>query len=88
MSKIRIGIVGYGNLGRGAELAIRQNPDMELVCVFTRRNPSDLKILTDNVPVYSINDITTSVQLTALILMLKFLNIMLQSMLLQRKAAM
>ena len=57
MSKIRIGIVGYGNLGRGAELAIRQNPDMELVCVFTRRNPSDLKILTENVPVYSINDI-------------------------------
>lgn len=59
MSKIRIGIVGYGNLGRGAELAIRQNPDMELVCVFTRRNPSDLKILTENVPVYSINDIAS-----------------------------
>ncbi len=57
MSKIRIGIVGYGNLGRGAELAIRQNPDTELSCVFTRRNPSDLKILTESVPVYSINDI-------------------------------
>lgn len=57
MSKIRIGIVGYGNLGRGTELALRQNPDMELVCVFTRRNPSDLKIMTENVPVYSINDI-------------------------------
>lgn len=57
MSKIRIGIVGYGNLGRGTELAIRQNADMELVCVFTRRNPADLKILTENVPVYSIDSI-------------------------------
>ncbi len=57
MNKIRIGIVGYGNLGRGAELAIRQNPDTELACVFTRRNPSDLKILTDNVPVYSIDTV-------------------------------
>lgn len=58
MSKIRIGIVGYGNLGRGAELAIRQNEDMELACVFTRRNPDDLKIMTENVPVYSIDSIS------------------------------
>ena len=57
MSKIRVGIVGYGNLGRGTELAIRQTPDMELSCVFTRRDPSSLKILTENVPVYSVNDI-------------------------------
>ena len=57
MSKIRIGIVGYGNLGRGTELAIRQTPDTELACVFTRRDPSALKILTENVPVYSINDL-------------------------------
>ena len=57
MSKIRIGIVGYGNLGRGTELAIRQTPDTELACVFTRRDPSTLKILTENVPVYSINDL-------------------------------
>ncbi len=57
MTKIRIGIVGYGNLGRGTELAIRQNADMELACVFTRRNPADLKILTENVPVYSIDNI-------------------------------
>ena len=57
MSKIRIGIVGYGNLGRGTELAIRQAPDTELSCVFTRRDPASLKILTDGVPVYSINDI-------------------------------
>ena len=57
MSKIRIGIVGYGNLGRGTELAIRQNPDMELTCVFTRRDPSSLKILTEDVPVYKMDDI-------------------------------
>ena len=43
---IRIGICGYGNLGRGVEAAINQNNDMELVAVFTRRNPSDLKINT------------------------------------------
>lgn len=57
MDKIRIGIVGYGNLGRGTELAVRQNPDMELACVFTRRDPSSLKILTEGVLVYSMNDI-------------------------------
>ena len=39
MSKIRIGIAGYGNLGKGVELAIRQNDDMELAGVFTRRAP-------------------------------------------------
>ena len=44
---IRIGILGYGNLGRGVECAIRQNPDMELKAVFTRRNPADVAILTD-----------------------------------------
>ena len=44
MSKIRVGIVGYGNLGRGVEMAIAQNPDMELVAVFTRRNPEQLTI--------------------------------------------
>ncbi len=50
---IRIGIYGYGNLGRGIECAIRQNPDMTLAAVFTRRNPEDLKIATAGVPVYS-----------------------------------
>ena len=44
---IRIGIFGYGNLGRGIECAIRQNPDMELVAVFTRRDPSTVKISTE-----------------------------------------
>ncbi len=50
---IRIGILGYGNLGKGVESAICQNPDMELVAVFTRRNPEDLKIRMENVPVLS-----------------------------------
>lgn len=52
---IRIGILGYGNLGRGVECAVRQNPDMELAAVFTRRDPSSLKILTSGVPVYSVD---------------------------------
>lgn len=50
---IRIGIAGYGNLGRGVECAIRKNPDMELKAVFTRRDPASVSILTQGVPVYS-----------------------------------
>ena len=57
MSKIRVGIVGYGNLGKGTELALRQTPDMELACVFTRRDPFALEILTAGVPVYAMDDI-------------------------------
>ena len=49
--KIRVGIFGYGNLGRGIENAIRQNPDMELAAVFTRRDPKTLTIGTAGVPV-------------------------------------
>ncbi len=49
---IRIAIAGYGNLGRGVECAIRQNPDMELKAVFTRRDPASLSIRTPGVPVY------------------------------------
>lgn len=49
---IRIGIYGYGNLGRGVECAVKQNPDMELAAVFTRRAPESLKILSKQVPVY------------------------------------
>ena len=48
---IRIGILGYGNLGRGVECAVRQNPDMELKAVFTRRNPEQVKILTEGAAV-------------------------------------
>ena len=47
MSKIRIGIVGYGNLGRGVEYSIAQNSDMELVAIFTRRDPKTLKEAND-----------------------------------------
>ena len=43
MQMIKIGILGYGNLGRGVECAVKQNPDMELAAVFTRRNPADVK---------------------------------------------
>ncbi len=53
---VRIGILGYGNLGRGVECAIKHNPDMELVAVFTRRNPTDVTILTETAKVYSVND--------------------------------
>ena len=49
---IRIGIMGYGNLGRGIECAIRQNPDLELAAVFTRRAPETVKILTEGVAIY------------------------------------
>ena len=53
---IRVGILGYGNLGRGVECAIRQNPDMELRAVFTRRAPETVKILTEGVPVYHVDE--------------------------------
>ena len=53
---IRIGILGYGNLGKGIECAIKQNPDMELVAVFTRRAPESVKILTPGVSVYHVDD--------------------------------
>ena len=53
---IRIGILGYGNLGRGVECAIKHNPDLELVAVFTRRAPEAVKILTETAAVYSVND--------------------------------
>ncbi|WP_418747636.1 diaminopimelate dehydrogenase [Frisingicoccus sp.] len=51
---IRIGILGYGNLGRGVECAVRQNPDMELKAVFTRRDPKQLTILTEGAAVCSV----------------------------------
>lgn len=55
MSAIRVGIVGYGNLGRGVEYAISQNPDMELVAVFTRRDPSTVNVAS-NASVYLVDD--------------------------------
>ena len=53
---MRIGIYGYGNLGRGVEAAVRQNDDMELVAVFTRRNPADVKLQTEGVKVYAASE--------------------------------
>ena len=52
---IRIAILGYGNLGKGTELALRKCPDMKLVAFFTRRNPDSLKTLSPDVPVYPVD---------------------------------
>lgn len=54
---IKIGILGYGNLGRGVECAIKQNEDMELVAVFTRRDPASVSILTKEATVANVGDI-------------------------------
>jgi len=54
---IRIGIMGYGNLGKGLECAISQNSDMELFGVFTRRDPKSLKLLTEGASVYSADSV-------------------------------
>lgn len=57
MKKIKIGIYGYGNLGKGVEIAIYNNPDMELVGIFTRRDPSTLTPIHSAVKVYSTSDV-------------------------------
>src|SRR5690606_1106605 len=57
LEKIRIGIAGYGNLGRGVEMALARNPDMQLVGVFSRRDPADIRLLTAAVPVHKLDDI-------------------------------
>ena len=54
---IKIAIAGYGNLGRGVECAISQNPDTELYGVFTRRNPDEVKTLKETTKVFSLSDI-------------------------------
>ena len=54
---MRIGIMGYGNLGRGIECAIKQNSDMELVAVFTRRDPASVSILTDSAKVCNVAEV-------------------------------
>lgn len=53
--QIRIGIVGYGNLGKGVELAIKQNEDMQLVAIFSRREPENLGIVDKTIPVLPIS---------------------------------
>lgn len=54
---IRIGILGYGNLGKGVECAIKQNTDMELVGVYTRRAPETVKVITSGATVYHIDEL-------------------------------
>lgn len=54
---MKVGILGYGNLGRGVECAMKQNDDMTLSAVFSRRDPASVKILTEGVPVYNVKDI-------------------------------
>ena len=96
---MRIGIIGYGNLGRGVECAIKQNPDMELVAVFTRRSPESVSILTKEAVVCSVEDIEQQIyqfrhqglqrclmSLTALIHMQEFQNILTMLMPLLRRA--
>ncbi len=54
---IKVGILGYGNLGRGVEAAVKQNSDMELSAVFTRRDPESLKIQTESAEVHNVSDL-------------------------------
>src|SRR5690625_1144837 len=56
-ASIRIGILGYGNLGRGVESALQQNPDMQLVGIFTRRDPAQLEPLFDATQVFAMDDL-------------------------------
>ena len=56
MDKIKIGIVGYGNIGRGVEQAIKRNEDMELAAVFTRRDPASVKVATEGAKVVHMDD--------------------------------
>ena len=56
-NRIRVGIAGYGNLGRGVEAAIAQSPDMELVGIFSRRDPFSVEPLNPEVPVYRLQDV-------------------------------
>ena len=56
MKKTRIAIAGYGNLGKGVELAVRQNEDLDLMGVFTRRDPASVKLRTEGVKVYRLDE--------------------------------
>ncbi|NLX64352.1 MAG: diaminopimelate dehydrogenase [Clostridiaceae bacterium] len=55
--RIRVGILGYGNIGKGVELSVSQNPDMELAAVFTRRKPESIKTVSESARVLHIDDI-------------------------------
>jgi len=62
MSKIRLGIAGYGNVGRGVEYAIRQHEDMELVAIFTRRDPNKIGTVTSGVKIYHISEVNNHIE--------------------------
>ena len=57
MKKLRIGIAGYGNIARGVEAAVKDSPDMELIAVFTRRRPEEVKIKSPGVKVVNFSQI-------------------------------
>lgn len=61
MTKTRIGILGYGNLGHGVELSCRQSDDLELVALFTRRDPASIKPLSEKVSVYAADDLAAHI---------------------------
>src|SRR5690606_7918023 len=63
---LKLGIVGYGNLGKGAELAIRQNPDMELVAIFTRRTPAELAATSKVVSISQIEEFKDTIDVMIL----------------------
>ena len=54
---IRIGLFGYGNIAKGVECAVTGNPDMQVTSVFTRRDPSTVKVMTEGVSVYHVDDV-------------------------------
>ena len=54
---IKIGLFGYGNIAKGVECAVMQNPDMQVTSVFTRRDPSTVKVMTEGATVYHTDDI-------------------------------
>ena len=68
MKKIKIAILGYGNLGRGVECAVRQNPDTELVGIYTRRDPSKVAPLTPGIKVCNVSELDEKQDIDVLIL--------------------
>ena len=68
MDKIKIAVLGYGNLGRGVECAVKQNPDMELVGIYTRRDPATIKPLTEGVKVFHVSELDMPQNIDVLIL--------------------
>lgn len=68
MNKIKIGILGYGNLGKGVECAVKQNEDMELAAIYTRRDPASITPLTPRAKVYHVDELETTQDIDVLIL--------------------